>query len=366
MQPTGFVTSADGTGIAVYDSGSRDARATVLAVHGYPDNARVWDQVAARLDPEFRVLRYDVRGTGCSDRPRGREPYRYVHLLEDVRAVLEQYSPQQPVHLLGHDWGSVQGWYFAAELPDRFLSFTSVSGPNVAYLQTWIRTKLAAGNAAPVLRQLLHSSYIVFFKTPVLPELAWRSGALDRVLGRREPFDAARPAGQAQRIAAHRANLPHTGRPPAEAGARAGADHRSDPGSVRRGRGRNRNSAAVRRNAGDPHGRRRALAAADASGLPGRTSGRLSTASNRTESAPRVRCTGAVGSTPVSTQLRGHIASFRWRRCEARTSMSKALGLYLVAFDQDADGLPDQPRLSTDAQIGFELRLASTIEACAA
>ena len=207
MQPTGFVTSADGTGIAVYDSAAPAAQATVLAVHGYPDNARVWDAVAASLEPQFRVLRYDVRGTGRSDRPRARTAYRYSRLLEDVRAVLDGYSPDEPVHLLGHDWGSVQGWYFVAELAERFASFTSISGPNVAYLQPWIRSKLSAGNAGPVLRQLTHSSYIAFFQTPVLPELLWRSGALDRVLARQEPHMPRALPDKLNGLQLYRANL---------------------------------------------------------------------------------------------------------------------------------------------------------------
>ncbi|HEX2905168.1 MAG TPA: alpha/beta fold hydrolase [Jatrophihabitans sp.] len=203
------MTSADGTRIAVYlssaasDAHPPDAAAaegassgavsagaelpTVLAVHGYPDNASVWDQVVQRLAVQCRVLRYDVRGTGCSDKPRSRASYRWQRLAEDARAVLDAYSPERPVHLLAHDWGSVQGWYLVSESAERFASFTSISGPNVAYFRPWIRAKLAAREFGPVLRQVAHSSYIAFFRMPLLPELAWRTGLIDRVLARREP-----------------------------------------------------------------------------------------------------------------------------------------------------------------------------------
>lgn len=207
MEPTGTVTSADGTRLAVYLSGNPDAEVTVLAVHGYPDNASVWDAVADRLAADHRVLRYDVRGTGRSDQPRRRADYRYRRLLEDAEAVLDRFSPDRPVHLLAHDWGSVQGWYFVAERPDRFTGFTSISGPNVAYLQTWIRTLLAARNVGPVLRQLLHSSYIVFFKSPVLPELCWRLGLIDWVLSRREPAAQREWPDKINGLQLYRANL---------------------------------------------------------------------------------------------------------------------------------------------------------------
>lgn len=207
MHPSDFVTSADGTRIAVYDTGNPNAAATVLAVHGYPDNASVWNAVTERLAPEHRVLRYDVRGTGRSDRPRDRRAYRFDRLTDDVDAVLAAFSPDRPVHLLGHDWGSVQGWHFAAVRPERFTGFTSVSGPNVAYLRPWIRTNLAARNWRPVLRQLLHSSYIAFFKVPVLPELAWRSGLVDRIMARREPPADRSRADKINGLELYRANL---------------------------------------------------------------------------------------------------------------------------------------------------------------
>ncbi len=207
MQPSGLVTSTDGTRIAVYDTGNSNASATVLAVHGYPDNASVWDEVTERLARDHRVLRYDVRGTGRSDKPRGRAAYRLDRLTEDVEAVLAAFSPDRPVHLLAHDWGSVQGWHFVGVRADRFTGFTSVSGPNVAYLRPWIRTNLAARNWGPVLRQLLHSTYIAFFKLPWLPELAWRSGLIDQIMARSEPPADRSRADKINGLELYRANL---------------------------------------------------------------------------------------------------------------------------------------------------------------
>ena len=209
MQPTGFATSADGTKLAVYVTENSDASTTVLAVHGYPDNACVWDAVTALLAPDHRVLRYDVRGTGRSDKPADRFAYRLERLTEDALAVLTEFSPDRDVHLLGHDWGSVQGWHFAADesLATRLTGFTSVSGPSVTYLRPWLRTRWAARNWRPALRQLLHSSYIAFFKLPLLPELAWRSGIGDRVLAWSEPVTERSMADKVNGLQLYRANL---------------------------------------------------------------------------------------------------------------------------------------------------------------
>jgi len=194
------VAASDGVPLAVYVDGEADAAntdvrntgapktdvpSTVLAVHGYPDNASMWQGVAELLAGSHRVVRYDVRGSGQSGAPSGRHGYRLDQLADDARAVLDEVAPGHPVHLLGHDWGSVQGWYFLSspQLTGRIASFTSISGPSLDHVRPWLLGQLRAGRPMPVLRQLAHSSYIPFFLLPVLPELAWRSGLLDRLLG---------------------------------------------------------------------------------------------------------------------------------------------------------------------------------------
>lgn len=124
------VTSADGTRIALYEYGEPGAP-VLLCVHGYPDNATLWDPVATRLADQFHVSTYDVRGAGESDHPRGRAAYKLERLEEDFTAVLDAVAPDQPVQLLAHDWGSIQSWHFATSdrLRGRIASFVSISGP---------------------------------------------------------------------------------------------------------------------------------------------------------------------------------------------------------------------------------------------
>ena len=43
---------------------------TILMVHGFPDNSLIWQKVAERLAPLFRVVAYDVRGAGESSVPK--------------------------------------------------------------------------------------------------------------------------------------------------------------------------------------------------------------------------------------------------------------------------------------------------------
>jgi pimeloyl-ACP methyl ester carboxylesterase len=160
----------DGVDLAVYEQGSGPV---VLLVHGYPDTHAVWDGVARRLADRFRVVTYDVRGSGASGRPRGREAYGFEHLLGDLRAVLDAIG-ETPVHLAGHDWGSIQGWEAVCAMPERFASFTSISGPCLDHARHWMRRRPSGLGA--VARQGLRSWYIAAFWAPWLPELMWRYG----------------------------------------------------------------------------------------------------------------------------------------------------------------------------------------------
>jgi pimeloyl-ACP methyl ester carboxylesterase len=178
---TQYVTTSDGLQLAVYESGQEDAPVVVL-VHGYPDNHHVWDGVAAELADEFHVVQYDVRGAGYSDAPVATSSYKIDQLVDDLGRVIDAVSPESPVHLVAHDWGSIQCW---DALPDdrlgvRIRSFTSISGPSLDHASMWLR----ALHRGPVRRilQMVESYYIGFFMTPVLPEFCARRGIIARAV----------------------------------------------------------------------------------------------------------------------------------------------------------------------------------------
>ena len=175
---TRHVVSPDGTRLAVHESGNPDGP-VIVAVHGFPDSHTVWDGVAAALADRFRVVTYDVRGAGDSDKPRGRRSYRQEFLTADLLTVLDAVSPDAPVHLLAHDWGSMQSWDAVTDPvhAPRFATFTSISGPSLAYASRWLRQR---GHIGQSLRQVMTSTYMVVFQLPVLPELAARAGVIRR------------------------------------------------------------------------------------------------------------------------------------------------------------------------------------------
>ncbi|WP_329385145.1 SDR family oxidoreductase [Streptomyces sp. NBC_01716] len=196
------------------------ARPTVLLVHGYPDSKEVWSQVAGRLAERFHVVLYDVRGHGGSTAPKPlRGGFTLEKLTDDFLAVADAVSPRRPVHLVGHDWGSVQGWEFVTvrRTSGRIASFTSMSGPSLDHFGHWIKRRMTRPTPralGQLLGQGAKSWYVYLLHTPVLPELAWRGP-----LGRQWP-----------RILERFEKVPSGRRSPAPGGgAESGGGRQADP-----------------------------------------------------------------------------------------------------------------------------------------
>ncbi|MGM1063353.1 alpha/beta fold hydrolase [Saccharothrix sp. Mg75] len=160
---------SEGARLAVFERGDRSAP-TVLLVHGFPDTHRVWDGVADVLAEAFHVVTYDVRGAGASSAPRGLAAYRLPVLARDLFAVAAAVSPDEPVHVVAHDWGSIQAWEAVTAPGAPIASYTSLSGPCLDHVGHWVRERRTPGH----LRQLLRSWYVVAFHVPVLAPLVWR------------------------------------------------------------------------------------------------------------------------------------------------------------------------------------------------
>ncbi|MET9645452.1 SDR family oxidoreductase [Streptomyces syringium] len=169
------------------------SRPTVVLVHGYPDSKEVWAEVAGRLRDRFHVVLYDVRGHGRSTAPQPlRGGFTLEKLTDDFLAVADAVSPDAPVHLVGHDWGSVQGWEFVTvpRTEGRVASFTTISGPSLDHFGHWIHDRVARPTprrVAQLLGQGTRSWYVGALHTPVLPEALWRGP-----LGKRWPKMVAR------------------------------------------------------------------------------------------------------------------------------------------------------------------------------
>ena len=207
MNSENWRIAGDGVELAVYRWGNPQG-IPLLLVHGYPDNHHIWMPLIEQLAGEFHLFAYDVRGCGHS-----------AHLSRDLQAVIRAVSPDRPVHLLAHDWGSIQSWETVTEphSTDLLASYTSLSGPCLDHVGHWLRARLQQRSAAglrSVLKQLLQSWYIALFHLPWLPELTWRLGlarhwpqVVRRLEGSRLASNPQQLADGCHGIALYRANF---------------------------------------------------------------------------------------------------------------------------------------------------------------
>jgi len=149
-------------------AGPAAASGVAVLLHGFPQNATMWDAVVPRLHATgLRTIVPDQRGYSPGARPSGATAYRVPELALDVVAVLDALAVTGPVHLVGHDWGALVGWHLAAHHAARLRSFTAVSVPHPA------ATAWALATDVEQRRRFL---YIRFFRLRGLAETVLRAG----------------------------------------------------------------------------------------------------------------------------------------------------------------------------------------------
>ncbi len=90
--------SADGVALAVQEWGNRSGPA-ILFVHGFSQSSLSWRrQVESDLAKEFRIVTFDLRGHGNSDKPLVAEAYRESRRwADDLDAIIERLRLRRPV-----------------------------------------------------------------------------------------------------------------------------------------------------------------------------------------------------------------------------------------------------------------------------
>lgn len=108
-----------------------DSAPAVLALHGFPETAWEWQQVAELLTREgIRVVAPLQRGYSAGARPVEVGLYDIEHLAADALAVLDHLGLRR-AHVVGHDWGASVAWWLAGRHPGRISTLTAVSVPHL-------------------------------------------------------------------------------------------------------------------------------------------------------------------------------------------------------------------------------------------
>lgn len=115
----------DANGVALrYDMGGAGANVLVL-VHEMGGMLESWDEVAPPLARSRRVLRYDFRGAGLSEKARGR--LTFDTMADDLHALLAALGLEGRVALAGCAVGAGIAIRFATRFPGRVSALVAMS-----------------------------------------------------------------------------------------------------------------------------------------------------------------------------------------------------------------------------------------------
>src|SRR3981189_3529933 len=131
---------ATGAGLRGELSGGGDR--TLVLVHEMGGSLESWDDVAPRFAGSRRVLRYDTRGAGLSQKVRGE--LGIDTMADDIAALLDALGIAGKVALAGIAVGGAIALHFAARYPER-ASAVAVGSP---------ATGIAPDRRAPALERL--------------------------------------------------------------------------------------------------------------------------------------------------------------------------------------------------------------------
>jgi pimeloyl-ACP methyl ester carboxylesterase len=154
-----------GDGVDLHVQTAGDGPPVVL-LHGFPESPHVWrHQLSPLVDAGFSVLVPEMRGYGRSGRPASVEAYRNERLVGDVAGLVRE-SGHARAHVVGHDWGGIVAWAFAAHHPDLLGRLVVMNAPHLALWAERVRRP----------PQMIRSLYAAAFQLPVVPEWVLAAG----------------------------------------------------------------------------------------------------------------------------------------------------------------------------------------------
>lgn len=102
----------------------------VIAAHGFPDDATTFRaQVPALVAKGLRVACPTMRGYAPSS-PSSHGRYHAAALGGDLLGIADTLSPNDPVRLVGHDWGAVASYAAVGLAPHRFSHLVTMAVPH--------------------------------------------------------------------------------------------------------------------------------------------------------------------------------------------------------------------------------------------
>ncbi|WP_316979833.1 3-oxoadipate enol-lactonase [Shumkonia mesophila] len=156
--------------------GGRADGAPIVFINSLGTDFRIWDEVARRLAPDHRLIRFDQRGHGLSGCPDG--PYVIADLVADLFAVLDHFAVEEAT-LVGLSVGGMVALGAAQARPDRVRRLVlSDTAHRIGPRELWEQRIAAvnAGGVASIAEGVLERWFSAPFRSGRADELAlWRA-----------------------------------------------------------------------------------------------------------------------------------------------------------------------------------------------
>ena len=132
----------------------------IVFVHGFPEFWYEWKHQLTEFGRDHLAVAPDMRGYNLSSKPTALTEYQMPKLVEDLRALTNDIlraTGGTRFTLVGHDWGGVVAWVFAAQHPEMLDKLVIVNAPHPTIFGRLLREDPDQQKA---------SQYMLMFRSP--------------------------------------------------------------------------------------------------------------------------------------------------------------------------------------------------------
>jgi pimeloyl-ACP methyl ester carboxylesterase len=147
--------------IHYYKAGPENGK-LIIFLHGFPQFWYMWRDQLLEFSKDYLAVAPDMRGYNLSSKPEDVAEYQVHHIVEDIRALVEEHFNRKKFILVGHDWGGVVAYPFANAYPSLLEKFIIINAPHPNTF-----ANLLAKNKD----QQTSSQYVLFFRSKKAEEV---------------------------------------------------------------------------------------------------------------------------------------------------------------------------------------------------
>lgn len=106
----------------------------VIFLHGFPESSLSWREYLREMSGSYFTIAPDNRGFYLSDNPAAVADYRIEKIVDDIAGLAAHYGAAKFM-LVGHDWGGIAAWHFAASHPQKLAKLVVLNAPHPTIFQ---------------------------------------------------------------------------------------------------------------------------------------------------------------------------------------------------------------------------------------